>query len=65
MNIYLVACLEATESVVSLLLPLAAVQRRRVVAHPIETLGQDVGPLLLVDKDDDGRVDALLQDLMK
>ena len=63
MNIYLVACLEATESVVSLLLPLAAVQRRRVVAHPVEALSQDVGALLLVHEDDDRRVDAVLEHL--
>ena len=32
---------------------------------PVESLGQHVCALLLVDEDDDGRVDALLQHLIR
>ena len=58
----LVSSLEPRKSVFSLLLTFAAVQRGRVVAHLLQTLGQDVGSLLLIDEDDDRRLDAAVQD---
>ena len=55
--------LEATEGVFPLFLTLPAVQCGRIVAHLLQTFGQHVRSLLLVDEDNDGRVNASVEDL--
>merc|ERR1719234_205377 len=55
--------LQATESKFSLLLSFSSVQCGRIVTHLLQTLGQDISALLLVDKYDDGRLTPSIQDL--
>ena len=59
----LVSGLESGQSALTLFLTFATVKCRRVEAHLLQALGQDVGTSLLVDEDDDGGLDAAVQDL--
>merc|ERR550519_881100 len=53
---------QTTKSQLSLLLALTSVKRDSVVAHFLETPGQHVSSLLLIDEDEDGRIDAGVED---
>merc|ERR1719500_2646158 len=55
--------LEATESVFSLFLALPTVQGGRVVTHLLQTFRQHIRSLLLVDENNDGRVNTSVEDL--